>query len=99
MSSAVDLTFERVTKFYGPVIGVNDVDLRIGPGITGLLGSNGAGKSTLMKLASGRLRPSQGLVRIGALPRPLDPEPSGSWATARTLTRSTKRCRAASSSA
>jgi ABC-2 type transport system ATP-binding protein len=65
MSSAVDLTFERVTRFYGPVIGVNDVDLRIGPGITGLLGSNGAGKSTLMKLASGRLRPSLGQVRIG----------------------------------
>jgi ABC-2 type transport system ATP-binding protein len=65
MSSAVDLTFERVTKFYGPVIGVNGVDLRVGPGITGLLGSNGAGKSTLMKLASGRLRPTQGRVRIG----------------------------------
>ena len=59
------LTFDHVTKFYGPVIGVNDVSCRIGPGITGLLGSNGAGKSTLMKLASGQLRPHQGAVRIG----------------------------------
>ena len=49
----------------GPVIGVNDISCRIGPGITGLLGANGAGKTTLIKLASGQLRPSQGTVRIG----------------------------------
>ena len=54
------LSFDRVTKFYGPVIGVNNISCRIGPGITGLLGANGAGKSTLIKLASGQLRPSQG---------------------------------------
>ncbi len=59
------LTLEHVTKFYGAVIGINNVSCRIGPGITGLLGSNGAGKSTLIKLASGQLRPSQGRVRIG----------------------------------
>ena len=59
------LSFDHVTKFYGPVIGVNDISCRIGPGITGLLGANGAGKSTLIKLASGQLRPSQGIVRIG----------------------------------
>jgi len=59
------LAFEQVTKFYGAVIGVNNVSCRIGPGITGLLGANGAGKSTLIKLASGQLRPSQGKVKIG----------------------------------
>lgn len=59
------LSFDRVTKFYGAVIGVNDITCRIGPGITGLFGSNGAGKSTLMKLASGQLRPSLGEVRVG----------------------------------
>jgi ABC-2 type transport system ATP-binding protein len=59
------LTFDRVTKFYGPVIGINDISCRIGPGITGLLGTNGAGKSTMMKLASGQLRPSLGEVRVG----------------------------------
>jgi ABC-2 type transport system ATP-binding protein len=59
------LSFERVTKFYGPVIGVNNISCRIGPGITGLVGANGAGKSTLIKLASGQLRPTQGAVRIG----------------------------------
>ncbi len=59
------LSFDHVTKLYGPVIGVNDMSCRIGPGITGLLGSNGAGKSTMMKLASGQLRPSSGKVTLG----------------------------------
>jgi ABC-2 type transport system ATP-binding protein len=63
--SSLVLTFDRVTKFYGPVIGINNVSCRVGPGITGLVGANGAGKSTLIKLASGQLRPSQGSVRIG----------------------------------
>ena len=61
------LTFLQVTKFYGAVIGLNDLSCDIGPGITGLLGSNGAGKSTLLKLASGQLRPTQGEVRTGDL--------------------------------
>jgi ABC-2 type transport system ATP-binding protein len=59
------LSFDRVTKFYGAVIGVNDITCRIGPGITGLFGANGAGKSTLLKLASGQLRPSLGEVFVG----------------------------------
>ncbi|HEX3869543.1 MAG TPA: ABC transporter ATP-binding protein [Pirellulales bacterium] len=62
----MDLVFDRVTKFYGPVIGVNDVECRFEPGIVGLLGANGAGKSTLLKLAAGQLRPSYGEVRVGA---------------------------------
>jgi ABC-2 type transport system ATP-binding protein len=59
------LEFEHVTKFYGAVIGINNVTCHVGPGITGLLGANGAGKSTLIKLASGQLRPTQGRVTIG----------------------------------
>ena len=62
-----DLVFASVTKFYGTVIGLNDLSCQIGPGITGLLGSNGAGKSTLLKLASGQLQPTQGKVAIGSL--------------------------------
>jgi ABC-2 type transport system ATP-binding protein len=61
----MDLVFSRVTKFYGPVIGVNEISCRVGAGITGLLGENGAGKSTMLKLASGQLRPSLGEVRLG----------------------------------
>jgi ABC-2 type transport system ATP-binding protein len=53
-----------VSKWYGNVIGVNDLTLEIGPGVTGLLGPNGAGKSTLLQLLTGQLRPSRGVVRV-----------------------------------
>jgi ABC-2 type transport system ATP-binding protein len=56
-----------VSKWYGPVIGVNQVTLELRPGITGLVGSNGAGKSTLMRLATGQLRPDLGRVRVRGL--------------------------------
>jgi ABC-2 type transport system ATP-binding protein len=56
--------FEGVSKWYGNVIGLNNLTVRIPPGVTGLLGPNGAGKSTLLQLATGQLRPSQGGVRV-----------------------------------
>jgi len=58
------LLFEHVSKWYGPVIGVNQVTLELRPGITGLVGANGAGKSTLMRLASGQVRPDLGRVTV-----------------------------------
>src|SRR6516165_7350672 len=63
-SAAPALLFEQVSKWYGPVIGVNQVTLELRPGITGLVGANGAGKSTLMKLATGNLRPDIGTVTV-----------------------------------
>ncbi len=56
--------FDGVSKWYGNVIGLNKLTVRIAPGITGLLGPNGAGKSTMLQLATGQLRPSQGQVRV-----------------------------------
>jgi len=58
------LVFERVSKWYGPVIGINQVTLELRSGITGLVGANGAGKSTLMRLATGLARPDQGTVEV-----------------------------------
>jgi ABC-2 type transport system ATP-binding protein len=55
---------EHASKWYGQVIGLNDVTVQVGPGITGLLGPNGAGKSTFMKLITGQLRPNKGDVRV-----------------------------------
>lgn len=60
----VVIATRRLSLWYGQVIGVNDVSLDIGPGVTGLLGPNGAGKSTLMKILSGQLRPSSGVARV-----------------------------------
>lgn len=54
----------HVSKWYGQVIGLNDVSLSVPPGITGLLGPNGAGKSTFMKLITGQLRPSKGTLTV-----------------------------------
>ena len=50
-----------LSKWYGEVIGLNNVTAAIGHGITGLLGPNGASKTTLMGLATGQLRPSRGV--------------------------------------
>src|SRR5947209_4017420 len=58
------IEFEGASKWYGNVIGLNKLTLRIVAGVTGLLGPNGAGKSTLLQLATGQLRPSQGTVRV-----------------------------------
>ena len=62
MSAAIE--FVRASRWYGPVIALNDVTTTVGPGVTGLLGPNGAGKSTFLKLAAGQLAPSQGEVRV-----------------------------------
>jgi ABC-2 type transport system ATP-binding protein len=58
------LVFDEVSKWYGPVIGVNEVTLELRPGIMGLVGANGAGKTTLMRLATGQLRPDLGAIRV-----------------------------------
>jgi len=58
------LVADHVSKWYGQVIGLNDVTVSVPPGITGLLGPNGAGKSTFMKLITGQLRPSKGSVTV-----------------------------------
>jgi ABC-2 type transport system ATP-binding protein len=55
---------DHLSKWYGQVIGLNDVSVSVPTGITGLLGPNGAGKSTFMKLVTGQLKPSQGSIRV-----------------------------------
>jgi ABC-2 type transport system ATP-binding protein len=59
---------EHLSKWYGQVIGLNDISVEIGPGVTGLLGPNGAGKSTFMKLITGQLKPSKGVLQVLAEP-------------------------------
>jgi len=58
------IIIDKVTRWYGQVIGVNDISFKVGPGVTGLLGPNGAGKSTLMKLITGHIQPNQGSVKV-----------------------------------
>jgi ABC-2 type transport system ATP-binding protein len=58
------ISASHLSKWYGNVLGLNDVSLDIEAGITGLLGPNGAGKSTFMKLATGQMKPNIGTVTI-----------------------------------
>jgi ABC-2 type transport system ATP-binding protein len=63
-NSQARITADRVGKWFGEVIAVNNCSLSVGAGVVGLLGSNGAGKSTLFKMLAGLTEPNQGEVRV-----------------------------------
>jgi ABC-2 type transport system ATP-binding protein len=67
------ILLDNISKFYGEVLGVNNVSLSIPPGITSLVGPNGSGKTTLMNLIAGLLQPTRGRIAVCGL-SPLDPE-------------------------
>jgi branched-chain amino acid transport system ATP-binding protein len=57
------LEITQVTKSFGGIVAVRDVDLSIGKGeILGLIGPNGAGKTTLFNLVTGIYRPTVGEI-------------------------------------
>ena len=60
----------ELSKWFKEVVAINNLDVSIGPGVTGLLGPNGAGKSTFIKVALGLYRPSRGSIHVlGEAPR------------------------------
>jgi ABC-type branched-subunit amino acid transport system ATPase component/ABC-type branched-subunit amino acid transport system permease subunit len=64
----VDLVCKGISKNFGGVIALSDIDLTVEPGrIIGLIGHNGAGKTTLFDVISGFVKPSQGSVFLGGL--------------------------------
>ncbi|MFC5474794.1 ATP-binding cassette domain-containing protein [Paraherbaspirillum soli] len=59
--SDIILALENVSKYFGSVIALQDVTLRLKQGeVHCLLGDNGAGKSTLIKILAGVHKPSAG---------------------------------------
>ena len=60
----MNIKLEQVTKNYGNVQGISNINLEVNKGITGILGPNGAGKSTTMKIILGLSRPSRGRVTV-----------------------------------
>jgi D-xylose transport system ATP-binding protein len=63
--SAPFLHVRGLTKRFGAVMALSDVDLSVGRGeIVALLGDNGAGKSTLIKCVSGVHRPDAGVIEL-----------------------------------
>lgn len=51
-----------VCKSYGKKTALNDIHIKMKPGVYGLLGPNGAGKSTMMKIITDNLVPDCGQV-------------------------------------
>ncbi|HTT41236.1 MAG TPA: ABC transporter ATP-binding protein [Burkholderiales bacterium] len=59
------LAADRLTKWYGRRLAVEDVSFEVRQGeVMGLLGPNGSGKSTILRVLTGYLRPSAGTARI-----------------------------------
>ncbi|TNF90503.1 MAG: ABC transporter ATP-binding protein [Gammaproteobacteria bacterium] len=59
---------DRLTRRYGDFLAVSNVSFSIEQGeIVGLLGHNGAGKTTIMKMLTGYLEPSSGVIRVDGL--------------------------------
>jgi ABC-2 type transport system ATP-binding protein len=59
---------DHLTKYYGPVRGIEDVNLSIQKGeIFGFIGPNGAGKSTTIRTLLGLMYPTKGSGRIFGL--------------------------------
>lgn len=65
MTSKPVLVGRGMTKTYGGVTAVSDVDIDIGEGeVMGLIGPNGAGKTTLVNMLSGHVRPNAGEIEL-----------------------------------
>ncbi len=63
-----------VSKSYGGVEALRDVDLKVGPGqVHVLLGPNGAGKSTLIRILAAGLLPDSGRVEVAGIDAQADP--------------------------
>jgi branched-chain amino acid transport system ATP-binding protein len=57
------LMLQKVTKSFGGLAAVNEVDLRVYPReIVSIIGPNGAGKTTVFNLITGIYRPTSGLI-------------------------------------
>ena len=68
------LEIENLSKHYGDVKAVQDLDLTIEPGeIFCMLGANGAGKTTTLMVALGFTEPTAGTVRICGIDVTQDP--------------------------
>jgi len=64
-TSTARMELTGVTKTFGAVKALEDVDFRIAPGeVHALMGENGAGKSTLIKILTGALRCDKGEIRL-----------------------------------
>jgi len=68
MSKKPVIDIRGLTKYYGDVVGIEDLDLKVYPGeIMGFLGPNGAGKTTTIRACLDLIQKSKGEVKIFGL--------------------------------
>ena len=66
MTQGQTLVFDGVTKRFGAVAAVSDLDFTVEPGrVTGFLGPNGAGKTTSLRMLLGLVSMTSGRATIG----------------------------------
>jgi ABC-2 type transport system ATP-binding protein len=58
------LECKELGRYYGQVVGLNDLSTTLEGGVIGLVGPNGAGKSTLLRLIVGEIEPSRGSLKV-----------------------------------
>ena len=78
-------SLQGVSKSYGPVRALHDVDLALHAGeVLALLGANGAGKSTAVGLLLGAVQADAGRVELlGRSPRALSARRGAGWLQSR----------------
>ena len=63
------LQLRKISKHFGAITALTDVDLSLAPGeVLGLMGDNGAGKSTLVKIIAGNFPASSGEIIMDEQP-------------------------------
>jgi len=55
---------QGLTQRFGPTVALDDLDLEMQAGVTGLVGANGAGKTTLLNAMLGLRAPTSGSIRV-----------------------------------
>lgn len=67
------LSLRGISKNFGAVSALTDIDLDIHPGeVVALVGDNGAGKSTLVKVLAGVFQPTSGTIHFKGKPITID---------------------------
>ena len=68
LMAAEAIRAESLTKYYGAVVAVEDLDLAVMPGeVYGFLGPNGAGKTTTIRILLDLVRPTRGRIFVHGL--------------------------------
>jgi ribose transport system ATP-binding protein len=66
--SGLTLKVRGLTKRYGETLALSEADVEFRPGIHTILGENGSGKSTMLKILSGVIAQTEGVITLNGRP-------------------------------